>query len=241
MRQYGKLCTIIYDLDKKFASPDEINFYTSFVNTPQAKILEPMCGSGRFYIPLLKAGYNITGFDASPAMLAACRKRCKAYNLTPHLFRADIIQFQDRQQYDYIIIPIGSVSLIIDEEDLLHCLENMRVSLSKNGEFIFSILNPGSPTEDINEWQEKMRYLLDDKEIICKQKMHYLPEQSLLDIKLLYELRQEGNLLEQEYQDFPIRLYTQDIINQLLQQAGFSEVSTKTWTNQFTVFCCKAI
>ncbi|MBN2532855.1 MAG: hypothetical protein JXB88_08190 [Spirochaetales bacterium] len=66
---YGKLCTIIYDLDKPMAGEKELSLYKRFVNSKDDPILESMCGSGRFYIPLLKQGYNISGFDLSDEIM----------------------------------------------------------------------------------------------------------------------------------------------------------------------------
>lgn len=43
-----------------------LNFYLEYAQTITTPILEPMCGSGRFLIPMLEQGFNIEGFDASP-------------------------------------------------------------------------------------------------------------------------------------------------------------------------------
>jgi SAM-dependent methyltransferase len=70
----GKLCTIFNDLGKSLAAREETGLYTRFVRSKRESILEPMCGSGRFLLPLLQQGYDISGFDLSSDMLDACRK-----------------------------------------------------------------------------------------------------------------------------------------------------------------------
>ena len=69
MRNYpGKLSTIFYDITHPFPPEDELQFYLSYAKDDM-KILEPMCGTGRFLVEFLKNGYDIDGFDISPAML----------------------------------------------------------------------------------------------------------------------------------------------------------------------------
>ena len=58
----------------------------SYVTDVKMRILEPMCGSGRFIIPFLEEGFNIEGFDISDDMLNSCRERMKAKNLVGNVF-----------------------------------------------------------------------------------------------------------------------------------------------------------
>ena len=46
---------------------DAYDFYLSYAKEANGPILEPMCGTGRFLLPLLAAGFKIEGFDASEA------------------------------------------------------------------------------------------------------------------------------------------------------------------------------
>ena len=39
-----------------------------------------MVGTGRLLIPLLEAGLNVEGIDASPDMLAMCKRNCIKQN-----------------------------------------------------------------------------------------------------------------------------------------------------------------
>src|ERR1700722_5256057 len=86
---YGTLCTEFYDADKKMAPPDEVDFYKTLFKTADL-ILEPMCGSGRLLIPLLREGYTVHGIDNSSDMLKSCRERAAAFGLEPTLIEARI-------------------------------------------------------------------------------------------------------------------------------------------------------
>lgn len=54
MSYYGKLCTLMYDIDKPFLPENELSFYKKYLYSKDVEILEPMCGSGRFFIPIKK-------------------------------------------------------------------------------------------------------------------------------------------------------------------------------------------
>jgi 2-polyprenyl-3-methyl-5-hydroxy-6-metoxy-1,4-benzoquinol methylase len=68
---YLNLCTQVYDLSKPTPPKDAYEFYYSYAAQAKGPILEPMCGTGRFLIPLLEEGFDIYGFDASEHMLKA--------------------------------------------------------------------------------------------------------------------------------------------------------------------------
>lgn len=115
---YGKLCTLIYDLDKPFAGSQEIGSYTKHIPSKSSKILEAMCGSGRFLIPLLKEGYSISGFDSSDDMLNACADKCAELDLHTRLFIADVTNFRCEEKYDHVLITAGSASLLTSSGEL---------------------------------------------------------------------------------------------------------------------------
>ena len=83
------LCTRYYDLDKPTAPPGALDFYLEHARNANGAIFEPMCGTGRFLIPILERGFDIEGADASPQMLAVCREKCRARKLDPKLIRGD--------------------------------------------------------------------------------------------------------------------------------------------------------
>ncbi len=71
---YGSLCTEMYEILHEQAPQDELNFYLSHAEKGK-KILEPLCGSGRFLVPFLKRGFDISGMDLSGEMLAKLKQK----------------------------------------------------------------------------------------------------------------------------------------------------------------------
>lgn len=94
MDSYRKLCTRFYDIDKPEPSADALEFYLRYCTSTQGPVLEPMCGSGRFLVPIMERGIDIDGVDASPSMLEACWQRCSDKGLSPNLFEPAVEHIQ---------------------------------------------------------------------------------------------------------------------------------------------------
>lgn len=71
-----------YDISFSHEMQDELRFLKSVFFRPAGKkavrLLEPACGSGRLIVPLVRAGFECTGFDNNPAALAYLKKNCNA-------------------------------------------------------------------------------------------------------------------------------------------------------------------
>lgn len=64
----------MYEILHEQAPQDELNFYLSYAEKGK-KILEPLCGSGRFLIPFLERVFDVSGMDLSEEMLEKLRKK----------------------------------------------------------------------------------------------------------------------------------------------------------------------
>jgi len=91
---YLSLCTEIYELNRPHPPEDAYAFYRDYAKKANGFILEPMCGSGRFLLPLLEEGFNIHGFDASNHMLEASYAKAKAKNLEATVWKSFVKKFK---------------------------------------------------------------------------------------------------------------------------------------------------
>lgn len=92
------------------------------------KVLEIGCGAGRYSIPLIKAGYRLTGIDISERMLKKFREDAARMDLKDfELICTDLDQFQcPPEQFD-LIVGFNVLHHLYDVEDhlrkLLPCLK----------------------------------------------------------------------------------------------------------------------
>lgn len=147
---YQTLCTEFYDIDKRFAEADEIDFYKQFLDKNKL-ILEPMCGSGRLLIPLMQEGYQIHGVDNSTPMLENCRKRAAALGLEPVLFDKSIETMQLPHKYHLMLIPLGSFQLLYPRSTAFNTLQNFKKHLHVGGKLILDLFVPWDALYKDNE------------------------------------------------------------------------------------------
>ncbi|MGM7683704.1 class I SAM-dependent methyltransferase [Cytobacillus sp. Hm23] len=220
---YGELCTKVYESDKSFSEGKELEFYLSFVKDKSMKVLEPMCGNGRMLIPFMQKGIDIEGFDISEDMLRVCKEKGEQLNLKPFVFHDKIEEFKGDKQYDMIMIPFGSFSLLPDSL-VKDSLQNMKSVLNENGKLLLTIMTKNSEIEEFHEWIETNRKHFKNETIVENRKAYYDKENKLLNIKLKYQSVQDGQIEKTEIMDFSIRLYELEGFRNTLKSYGFQNI-----------------
>ncbi|WP_291578320.1 class I SAM-dependent methyltransferase [Clostridium sp. UBA6640] len=225
MSYYGSLCTQIYDLDKPTIDKEQLDFYMGYITDKKMRILEPMCGSGRFIIPFLEEGFNIEGFDISDDMLNSCRERMKTKNLNGNVFNAGIHNFQTEAKYDLIMIPVGSFSLLLDKEIVISSLNRLKENLNENGTLLLDVLTTECRAEECDKWEEANRMTrADGKVIVQYSKSHYDKTNKIISSPLRYELLDGDKIIESEEMDFSMRLYDINEFEEILKNIGFKHI-----------------
>lgn len=220
---YGDLCTKVYEQDKSVPYEKELSFYLSFVKHSNVKVLEPMCGNGRMLIPFLKQEINIEGFDISPSMLEKCIEKAKAFNLNARVYVQDITDFNKLNEFDLILIPFGSFSLL-PYFLVRKSLENMKHALKPGGKFILTVMFKPESITQYPDWIELDTFILPDETITLYKKALYDDQSSVLHTTLKYVAMNKQNEQSTETMDFPVRYYEPDEFTQLLKECGFSTI-----------------
>jgi len=140
--QYDKLA-VYYDYDIGASHPEEDKkLYLSFAKKTGGPILELGCGTGRITIPLLKAGYQVTGIDSSKEMLKRLKNKASELNLPSKrlkLYRASMANFTLKQKFPLIIIPFCSFQYLLSEKEQDNCLSRIHEHLSSKGIFVLEL------------------------------------------------------------------------------------------------------
>ncbi|MBN8827375.1 MAG: class I SAM-dependent methyltransferase [Sphingobacteriia bacterium] len=225
---YGSLCTEVYDLTKGFASDEEVSFYTS-IFSPRDKLLEPMCGSGRLLIPLLKEGLDVEGLDNSEDMLASCKRRANEFGITPVLYYGSIRKLNLPISYNGIIISFGSFQLIHPREEACKVLEILNHHLLPKGKLVMDLFVPWeSLYENAEESKSDSEYKTFDGESIKlswhnkvnKYEQYFISECTYT--KLLH-----GTLIKEEKEEYTINWYYLYEMELLLEKHGFTNIAVK--------------
>jgi len=121
---------------------DDIQFYIKEIGDDDCRVLEISCGTGRVYLPLLEKGFDIWGFDISEKMLKVLKKKAENMGLKPKVFKADMRDFDLKQEFDMIIIPFKSFIHNITVEDQIKTLKCVKKHLKSDGTCIIHLLLP---------------------------------------------------------------------------------------------------
>lgn len=222
LNYYGSLCTEMYEILHEKAPQDELVFYLSYANKEQ-KILEPLCGSGRFFVPFYNAGYDISGMDMSGEML----EKLKLKISDAKVIQADLTEFVSENRYDYIFIPSGSISLFTDICICKKILAKLKELLTPGGKLVFAVETIADKCTDDEEYRETVSVKTKEGfDLILKTRNHYEQESRTQFSPGIYELYNGKELLQREFMDFQTHLYMLGEMEYYLREAGFTKIIT---------------
>ena len=223
MNSYRKLCTEFYDLDKPAPPPEALALYRSYASQASGCILEPMCGSGRFLLPLLAEGYAIEGVDASPDMIRACREHGARRGLRPTVYEQLLEELDLPHRYGLVFIPAGSFGLLTDVPRASTALARIHAHMEADALLVVEVERPVPFTSERwrGRWVERPG---DGARIAISQLTRYDEARSVLESIHRYELFRDGQLLETEWEELNVRLYEPAEFRTLLAGSGFVDV-----------------
>ena len=225
MSQYGKLGSEFYDLDKPEARYDALEYYVNCARSCRGRILEPMCGTGRYLLPMVADGLPVEGLDSSSEMLKHCKARAQTLGLTPVLHEGKLEDFSPPHRYELIIIPSGSFSLLTDARIVKVCLERLHALLEQNGRLVVEVERAGFIEPSLSgTWEGRWLERRDGSKIIQSWLRQYSGVEGIARYIHRYELVSEGRLIETEFEDFVVKHYELAEFSTLLEKAGFSNI-----------------
>lgn len=227
MKTYKKLCTEFYDLDPKIHRDGTVymDFYMERARQASGLILEPMCGTGRFLIPMLQEGLAVEGFDASSHMLDALRQKWAMLSSTPPPVWQQFVQdFVSPKRYKLIFVPFGSWGLITDIQESKVCLQNMYDHLAPDGKFIIEIETIASVPQPCEIWRRGVNKRADGSSIAINAFATYDEHTQLYKSLCRYESIGDGVIKEVENEDFLMYLYGFNEMDALLREVGFTDI-----------------
>lgn len=135
-QQYSKYYDLLYK-DKNYK--EECDYVISKIKQfdPKAiQILELGSGSGSHAHYFCKAGFEVTGVERSPEMVALAKsKNIKGFNPTI----GDISSFEISQQFDIALSLFHVISYLTENESLINCFKRVHQQLKSDGVFMFDI------------------------------------------------------------------------------------------------------
>ncbi len=133
-----------YDLEYRNVT-DDLEFYRQFAERCGSPLLELGCGPGRVLLHLARAGFRITGIDASRPMLEIARQYLAAeprLRQRARLVEADMRTFKLRSRFRMALCAINSFMHLPTPDDQRACLSALHQHLLPDGLFVVDLFNP---------------------------------------------------------------------------------------------------
>jgi len=137
----------IYDGEYREFSAD-IALYQRILDDERVRgpILELGCGTGRVALPLVRAGYRVTGVDIAPDMLARARRSRRTLSAEQAMrlrFSAqDMTRFAFPRRFQVSVIAFSTFALVTEAGGRASCLERVHRHLEPNGLLLIDLPHP---------------------------------------------------------------------------------------------------
>lgn len=136
----------LYDVVFEWDIESEADWLVERLGAGCRTVLEPGCGAGRMFEPLVRRGLTVTGIDSSPAMVA--RARARGTGATVVL--ADMTSF-DVGVFEGAVCPINTLGHLSHEELAAH-LEAMGRALEPGARYLVQLALDAS-VGDASRWE----------------------------------------------------------------------------------------
>jgi len=223
MQSYGPLCTAFYDADKPSAPADAVTYYLHRARQAGGPVLEPMCGSGRFLLPLLRAGVDIDGVDAAPAMLDAYRRRTLPDDPQPALYLQALEELALPRKYQMAFVPSGSICLLA-EPALSAALCRINGQLEPGASLLIELVDPEAGEVITDHVEQRVVQLDDEVSITYVSRGQLAADGASITYEGRYEKRRGSILVASEAEALTLNLYAPGRFAALLTTCGFHPV-----------------
>jgi SAM-dependent methyltransferase len=215
----------LYDV---FPFNDDLPLYLNLARRQGPRVLEVACGSGRVLVPLVRAGFGVTGIDASPHMLALTREKLDAEGLDADLLQADMRSFRlERTDFDLAVVAVKSLCYLTEVEDQLECLRAIHKHLRPGGVLAMDLMNPrlewisapkGTLHDDLLQHVPERGITLSRVESVVSTDL----ARQVRVIRSIYEtIDDHGRVIDKRFVEWPYRWLYRFEEEHLLVRAGF--------------------
>jgi len=223
--RYGTLASWVYNLDKPVGrSFGDIEYYRERLSNCAGPVLEPAVGNGRFFVPMLEAGFDIRGFDPSEEMLGYCRRACAERSLDDGRVSGGTFEgFVYEQRFAAIVVPLGSFQLITDMAVAKAVLRRFFDHLAPGRRLMIDLDAIGGFLGEggrVRSWTTEAGDLLTLTD--TRVWTDFIAQTTVTHLR--YELWKDTKLVDAELELFSLRWWGVEEFAMVLREAGFVDV-----------------
>ncbi len=178
---------IDYDSLEEFRDPQTYDlvdegYYEDYPLTEQwarslgGPLLDLACGTGRMALRMAAQGYQVTGVDITPEMIARARQKAAKQSISIDWVVADARTFHLQKQFPFIYMLENVFQFFLTREDQEALLARVREHLLPEGCFLFETRNP-SPRNllEVRHPEPQQYTTPDGGQLVTTEELHYDP------------------------------------------------------------------
>jgi SAM-dependent methyltransferase len=222
-----------YDLS--LDHPDDIPFYEERIPSPEARILELGCGTGRVLVPLAGKCAHILGVDISASMLALCCQKLAERGIPlsrAEVRQEDITDLTLGEKFDLIIAPFRVFQTLETDEEVSGFFKTVRNHLSHGGRAILDARRPRLDADRLRrEWvvdAERFHWevpIEGGRVTLHDRRPRMDPERLVLYPELIFRRYEDDQLVDEAILKVCLRCYYPEQLPNLIAAQGFRIVS----------------
>jgi SAM-dependent methyltransferase len=185
-------------------------------------LLDLACGTGRMSLHMAALGYEVTGVDIVPEMIAHARKKAAERSLSVEWVVADARSFHLQKQFSCVFMLMNAFQFLLTREDYEALFACVREHLLPDGCFIFETRNP-SPRNllDLRHPDGERYTTADGGQLVITSQQHYDPITQIQHYTSNYHWLRPGGQHEEKILRVALRYVFPQEIEALLHYNGF--------------------
>jgi len=185
-------------------------------------LLDLACGTGTMAIHLAQLGYQVTGVDIIPEMIAWASQKAKAQAVSIEWVVADARAFQLNKQFPFIYMLGNAFQHFLTRSDHEALLARIREHLTPEGCFLFCTRNPSPRNLFKARFSEPQQYTMPDgRQVINTEQQEYDPISQIQHYTFHEEWIHPGGQREEKTQRTALRYVFPQEMEALLFYNGF--------------------
>lgn len=137
---YAQAYDVVYQ-DKDYAAEGQVleHVFEQDASRPVRQVLDLGCGTGSHAVELAGAGFEVTGVDRSPAMLAEANRKGRAAGVAVQWLAGDIRRLELHRTFDASVMMFAVLGYQIEDADVIATLGSARRHLAPGGVLAFDV------------------------------------------------------------------------------------------------------
>lgn len=182
-------------------------------------VVDLACGTGSLTVRLAALGYDMTGVDISPDMLALAADKCAELDPPPLLLCQDMSRLRLLAPADAVVCCLDSLNYVTRPPEVRRTFSRVWQSLAPGGLFLFDVRTP-----ELLRSMDGQLCLDETEDVYCVWRGRFSQKRNILayDMDLFFENGDGSWLREGEiHEEYA---YDPDELEEWLAQAGFVSI-----------------